>query len=93
MPLIARLAARCSCPQTAFSSSAVFRSHAQARTLCEFEACYLPPDASAREIESALQRHDRGTASCVAIVLEAEQHFAKFTSLAVSTAQVLRMTS
>lgn len=75
--------------RAAFSSSAVFRAHPQAATLCEFDVRYLTPNASAREIEAAFAPHDRGTASCVAIVLEAEQHFAKFSSLSACTAQAL----
>lgn len=75
--------------RAAFSASAVFRAHRQAASLCEYEVCYLAPDADMLGISAAFEPHDRGTASCVAVIFEPVQHFATLTTLGQTTAHQL----
>ena len=70
------------CTRAAFSSSAVFRAHAQRETLCEFTAIYLEPDADAAAVDAAFAAHDAGGTAIVAVVVEPQQHFAAFARLA-----------
>ena len=78
------------CTRAAFSASAVFRAHPRREALCDFEAAYLAPDASAAQVEAAFARHDAGEAAVVAVVLEAQQHFARFAALQPRTAAALQ---
>ena len=78
------------CTRAAFSASAVFRAHPRREALCDFEAAYLAPDASAAQVEAAFARHDAGEAAVVAVVLEAQQHFARFAALQPRTAALTR---
>ena len=77
------------CTRAAFSSSAVFRAHAQRETLCEFTAIYLDPDADAAAVDAAFAAHDAGGTAIVAVVVEPQQHFAAFARLASPTAAAL----
>ena len=78
------------CTHAAFSASAVFRAHPRREALCDFEAAYLAPDANAAQVEAAFARHDAGEAAVVAVVLEAQQHFARFAALQPRTAAALQ---
>ena len=66
--------------RAAFSASAVFRAHPQARVLSEFDAVYLEPEASAEDISAAFALHDRGAAVCLAALYEPQQHFSAYAS-------------
>ena len=77
------------CTRAAFSSSAVFRAHAQRETLCEFTAIYLEPDADAAAVDAAFAAHDAGSTAIVAVLVEPQQHFAAFARLASPTAAAL----
>ena len=75
--------------RASFSASAVFRAHPQAAALCEYDAYYLSPDASAHDIDAAFAPHDSRAAACVAVVFEACQHFAALTAISGATAGLL----
>ena len=77
------------CTRAAFSSSAVFRAHAQRETLCEFTAIYIEPDADAAAVDAAFAAHDAGGTAIVAVIVEPQQHFAAFAQLASPTAAAL----
>ena len=73
----------------AFSASAVFRRHSHAAALCELEAIYVKASACSKSISAAFERHDAGAVRCVAVLLEATQHFGELRAVAVPTARAL----